>query len=397
MSVKFSSLIRDGLILCGTLALTVAISAPPSLAQVDSFEAGKRAFQKKDFAHAKVYFDKAAVDMPWDSNVLYYQALTCQYCRDFTTAKKLYQKIAEQFPGTDAEKNARAALRGLDPGWESRKQAAAITATATAAAAAQGATPGSNLPAVEVQAPAVTRVPLIRQGDKVYMSLHVNGRGTKLEYAGSETCININDAITMGLVDRNKPPAAGSKMPVELRLGDIVEKNFPLAIGSAADRSKIGDDVFKAFNTSLEPTALVANFRNARKAAGGYQVPFRQSGKDIMIDVTINGRRVSMVYDDQASECVVPASQARNYGLEVQETSSYNIGQQGGPVRGEAGYGELKKTDFADARIQLGPVNSNGVRIKVDENCKQARIGPSALGGWKADIDKSANVIHFSR
>lgn len=402
MSARFSNWIRNSLNIAG--ALLIASASPLGALAMDNFEAGKVYFGKKDFRSAKMYFDKAASDMPWDSNVLYYQGLTDQYMKDFAGAKRSYHKIVEQFPGTDAERNAKAALNALEPGWERKPQSSSSSSSSggssSSGAPAKSAS-GADLPPVQVTAPAQARIPVTRTNDKVFIDVSLNGRTTKLEFAGDETSISLKDAMALQLVDKTKPPAAGTKVPVTMRMGDIVQKNFPLNIGSDTDRSKIGEDFFKQFKYTLEPSFITANHRTVSGAKGGYELPFRQQGKDIMVDVTVNGRKVSMIFDEKGAECVVPASKARDFGLDVQESSSFNtfnpVTNPNGPVRGEPGYGEMKKSASAEAKLTVGPIYNPGMHITIDETATAAKIGPSALGGWHADVDRAANVIRLTR
>jgi hypothetical protein len=406
MPAKFSKLARTVLTLVAAISLMAGTSSKAFA--LDNFEVGKGFFAKKDFRSAKVYFDKAAADMPWDSNVLYYQALTSQYLKDWEGSKRVYKKIVEQFPGTDAEHNSRAALNVLEPGWEKKAKAESAAKAGGTQAAAGGASAKSgassgDLPPVSIDAPASSRVPLVRTGDRVFIDVSVNGRSKQMEYAGDETSVNLKDAIALGIVDKAKPPAAGTKIPVTFKMSQITQKNFPLNIGSDSDRTKVGDDFFKKFNINLDPSGITAAYRQASaRKSGGYDLPFRNGGNgQLMVDVSVNGRRVSMAFDEKAGECIVPSARAREFGLDVQETSETNmwdaVKNPTGPVRGDPGYGEVKKNAFAEARIQVGPVTSTGIRVKIDDQAKGAVMGPSAFSGWHADVDKPAGVIHLSR
>lgn len=373
---------------------------------------GIKLFNQKQYTASRPYFDKAAENAPWDSNAFYYQALAAQYCRDFNGAKKLWAKIIEKFPGTPAATNATQAMRSLDPAYFTRSKAAESTGTSTAASpkAAGGGPSGAStgdddietkLAAVQYQAPAQARIPVTRSDGRAVISGSVNGRSVSFDFSGSVTSLALKDARTAQITKADRTPVkAGERVAVTVRIGDINATAFPIMVDDS-DKSKLGDDFFRKFTYQLDPAMLVVTKKLS--GSGGktaYDVPFRKSGSDMMVDLTINGRRVTMLFDPAGGETVVPSKRAKEFGLDVEtntEIAKYDRETQSGPQRGEAGWGEEKVKSTAEAKVCIGPVTNQVVTVKVDEKARQAKIGTDAFGGWKYTVDQGASMIRFSR
>jgi hypothetical protein len=373
---------------------------------------GIKLFNQKQYNASRPYFDKAAENAPWDSNAFYYQALAAQYCRDFGSAKKLWAKIIEKFPGTPAAANATQAMRALDPAYFTRPKAgesggSSATASTSSGGSKSGASSGggdddieTKLAAVQYQAPAQSRIPLTRAEGRPVIAGSVNGRSVSFEFSGGTTSLSAKDARNSQITKPDRTPVkAGERVAVNVKIGDITASSFPILVDDS-DKSKLGDDFFRKFTYQLDPQMLIV----AKKESSGggktaYDVPFRRSGKDMMVDLTINGRRVSMIFDP-SSETVVPSKRVREFGLDVQtntEMAMYDREKGTGPMRGEAGFGEEKVKSTAEAKVCIGPVQNQLVTVHVDEKVQQPKIGTDALGGWKYTVDQGASLIRFSR
>lgn len=374
------------------------------------FDKGVQLFNKKQFAQALPYFHKAVEDSPWDSTACYYNALTYQYMGDWKHAKEAYRSLADRFPGTPAGNNAIAALKRLDPDYFKQKAAAAKaasdgagggSATATASTASDPAAELDKLMAkVEYSGPSQSKVPLTKQLDRNIVDGQLNNRSVKFDFGGEETVISPKEAVAFGITDANRAPVKnGTRVPATIKLGSFTAAKFPILVENT-DRPKLGTDFFSKLAYTLEPTQIVITKKEST-AKSGWDIPFRKSGKDMLVEVMVNGRRVPMVLDVNASECVVPKRRAKEFGLEVQESSTVNqfnaVTNPNGPIRGQDGFGDEITTSFAEAKMQFGPVSNGALRIKIDENAKEAKLGTGALSGWKYTVDSASGMIRFSR
>jgi hypothetical protein len=377
---------------------------------------GIKMFNQKQYAASRPYFDKAAENAPWDSNAFYYQALAAQYCRDWPAAKRLWAKVIEKFPGTPAASNATAAMKALDPNYFKRSTAGEATASRSSGGGGSTASSGSSssssssdddsnaetlIAAVQYQAPAQSRIPVSRSDVRVMLDAQINNRGVKVEFNGSSSILTPKDAkaLAVTMPDRSAVKV-GKRVPVTIRIGDVVANSFPIMV-EEADRSRIGDDFFRKFSYQLDPNFLVVTKKiTSGSSKTAYDVPFRKSGSDMYVEVTINGRHVSMLFDPKGGETVVPAKRAREFGLDVESTEKmelYDAQKQSGPMRGDAGFGEVKVQTTAEAKVNIGPVANQVISVKVDDKVRDAKIGTDAFGGWKFSVDPGASLIRFSR
>lgn len=410
MSRKIVNRITSALL--SILALSVSL---PLVADAEEYlNQGIKLFSQKKYSESRPYFDKAAENAPWDSNAFYYQALAAQYCRDFVASKRLWAKIIEKFPGTPAATNATQAMRALDPAYFTRAKASggASAAISSAGGATSGSSSGGSSPddeietklaAVQYQAPSQARIPVSRAEGRAVVAGSVNGRSISFDFSGSTTSLALKDARNAQITKPDRTPIkAGERVAVNVRIGDINAASFPIMVDDS-DKSKLGDDFFRKFTYQLDPSMLIVTKKSGGGGSGktAYDVPFRKSGKDLLVDLTINGRRVSMLFDPQGGgETVVPSKRVREFGLDVEtntETAKYDAEKGTGPQRGEAGWGEEKVKSTAEAKVCIGPVQNQIVTVRVDEKAQQAKIGSDAFGGWKYTVDQSASLIRFSR
>lgn len=405
MTINIRQRIKSTLL--GVIALSTLAS--PAVFADEYYDAGLKFFKQKDYARAKQYFDKAAENAPWDSNAFYYGALSAQYQRDFKTAKELWGKIIDRFPGTPACVNATAVMKQLDPGYFTRarltpKPQTPSSPVGTPSPVSAGAGDPNGVEAllakVQYTSPPQARIPISRVDNRVVLDAQINNRSIKIEFNGSSTSVTPKEAAALGLTNPDRTPLkVGQRAVVPVRLGDISTQNFPVVVEDG-DRGRLGDDFFRQFSYTVEPSQLVVTKKSGSTARGQYDVPFKKQGQDMIVDVTINGRRVSMVFDKDGGECIVPKKRAREFGLQVEESESMSMfdpEKQSGPLRGEPGFGEVKVKKTAEAKISLGPVNNVTTTVKVDDTAKDAKLGASVLSGWKFTVDPTAGLIRFSR
>lgn len=204
------------------------------------------------------------------------------------------------------------------------------------------------------------------------------------------------DAAALGI----KGATIGAKVLTTVKVGEISERNYPVTIDNV-EKPRLGDDFLKQFTFTLDNNIMNVVKKAGGAARAGWDVPFRRQGKDMLVEAMVNGRRVSMIFDQGGGECVVPKNRVREFGLEANETSQLNMfnpnSNPTGAVRGEAGFGETKTQVTAEGKVQIGPVITPGVRFKVDDTAKDAKLSSSAFGEWKYDVDLTANLLRFHR
>lgn len=380
------------------LAIVLLLASANCVFADSYFDQGKLLFDKRQFQKALPYFHKAAIDSPWDSSAAYYEALCYHQMRDWNNAKTTYKSIVEHFPGSPAYGNAMAALKVLDPAFIKSQQSKMTTGGGgTVGGGTTGGTAdlGALMAAVQITAPNECKIPVQRITDKNWVDGSVNGRGFKFDFYGGETTsISSKDAKQMNLT------VANGRAIVTVKVGQISETNFPIAV-EEGDKSRLGTDFFQKFAYTLEPSNIVA----IKKGGGGansstWEVPFRKKGKDMVIEVQCNGRRVSVVLDPDGSESVIPRSRAREFGMEVSESQELNMynpdTNPNGALRGQAGFGEVKQVTAGDGKIVVGPCTSQ-VRFRIDDKAAEAKVSPSIFGGFKYIVDPAASKLRLTK
>jgi hypothetical protein len=393
MSKAGEMTVRRSLLLIGIASAALFVNAYAALADA-YFDEGKRLYEKKEYAKAVNYFHKSAQDQPWDSSAAYYEALSYHMIRDYKHAKEAYANVVEHFAGSAAYVNASQALKQLDPDYFNRVKSAA-TAAGQAAPAAAGAASAEDLALLEkvqVAAPNEAKIPVDRRADKNWVDGSVNGRAFKFDFSGDTTMISQKDAAKMSLPVRN------GRAMVTVAVGQISEYNFPLKVADT-DRPRLGTDFFHKLSYRLGPTDIVV----VKAGAGAYNLAFVKGEKDMHVNLTINGRRVNVVFDPNGGENVCPRNRARELGLDVEDKQEVNMVSAQNPdgaVRGMPGFGEVKQISSAAAKINaVGPVGTgDGVaNFKIDDKITEVKVSASAFPGWDYDIDDASKMIHFRR
>lgn len=378
-------------------AFGLLIMVPHACFADQYYDEGVKRYTKKDFKGALQYFDKAVEIAPWDANAMYYQALTLQYLKNWKAATEVYRKLADRFPTTQAGSNAVAVLRRIDPGYfKKSNESAALGGNASTGASSPSESSAPKGPPVEVTAPNQCRIPITKTADANFLDGTINGRSTKFEFSGPETTISPKDAAALGI----KGAAMGAKVLVTVKVGEISERNYQITIDNV-EKPRLGDDFLKQFTFTLDNNVMNVVKKAGGAARAGWDVPFRRQGKEMLVEAMVNGRRVSMVFDQSGGECVVPKNRLREYGMEANESSQVNMfnptTNPTGAVRGEAGFGESKTQVTAEGKVQIGPVISPGVHFKVDDTAKDGKLSSSAFGEWKYDVDLAANLLRFHK
>lgn len=181
-------------------SLQCAVLADPAM------DAGLGYFKKRDWRSAIYYFEIALKNSPWDSNTMYYLALSYHQAGFQSKAKAMYRQIVDKFPGSAVFPNALAALKVLDPVGAKAAQSdtvgsgkltvgasTGISTGAPAAAAKKGAKPAG------AQALPANSVPFKREGLKMLVSVAVNGRSTQMVFDSGASGLTMSQQQASGL------------------------------------------------------------------------------------------------------------------------------------------------------------------------------------------------------
>lgn len=282
--------------------LVVAVMCQlPGMAGAD-FDNGLKLFKGKRYAEAAKSFEKAAAETPWESSPLYYAALAYHYAGDYKHATEKYDGLVQKFPGTAACNNAMAALKVVDPGYFKRKEnERALKAAGQSSGSGSGAAAAAQDTGT-VEGELQTRVYFTKQADDKLVDAKVGSRGIRviLDQHGEDTAFTKGQLAALGV------QATGKQARVDLSIGGVVRKNFPVTVDdNVGSTPRVGNSFLNAFTVDVDSAASFVDLRRkssgSTQAASGNQVNFKREGKDVIVDVAVNGRTTGMIFDPQGS------------------------------------------------------------------------------------------------
>lgn len=396
-----------------TAACSVLLSGLAAHALGD-FDTGMKLFKGKRYAEAARYFERASNTTPWESSPLYYCALSYHYAGDFKHAIEKYDGLVNKFPGTAAYNNAVAALKVVDPTYFQRKEKEKALETAAvhaAARAAAGASPsaaaGTSRSADKgtVEGDPQTRVYFTKQGDDKLVDVRVGGRSirVKLDEHAEDTAFSKGQLSALGI------QATGKEVRADVQVGGVVRKNFPIIVDDAVGANpRLGNSFLSAFSFDIDNAANFIDLRRKQQGgntavSSGNSLAFRKEGKDILVNVDVNGRPVVMQFEPNGGGGVLmSAKSAKAAGLRVEDAEETVKPASELPQRGEPGWVAPDERTSGPKylyvqRMKLGPVDRSNVQVQVsDKDSRYPKIGSDFVsGGWKFDIDYENNLIRF--
>ena len=97
-------------------------------APANEMDAGIACFGKHDYRSALAHFTAALTADPNNCNALYYEAVTLHQLKEMKLAKQAYATVITRYPGTEAARNAQAALNYLNPTFLKQFQQQVVSA-----------------------------------------------------------------------------------------------------------------------------------------------------------------------------------------------------------------------------------------------------------------------------
>lgn len=391
-----------------------------------AYDAGLRYFQKRDWRSSVYYFELALKNAPWDSNAMYYLAMSYHYAGFKSKARDMYKQIVDKFPGTPVQGHARVALKALGtaPGGAAKESRGSVTHNAQAGLTNPGVGTTSNdkgrsTGVVNIatgdayidmnKTPDVTRVYYTPRGDNFLINAQVNGRSTSMLFDtdSQDVVVGKNHLRRLGIVAPLGKPSgtvvlSGSAKPVDIwrttasiKVGDISQRNVPVIIRATVAEPRLGQVFFKHFSYSVDPKTKCITLSKKGAHTSGMRsdsVAFRRDGQHRVVNVDINGKYIAMHLDSSHSGITFSQQQAAAAGLVV--------GADAEEVTTELRGGETKAKAVNVQSIKLGPVQKNNVTVHVVENTAKLQypqLGQGFCGDWSFTVDESAGAIHFVR
>lgn len=380
-------------------AVSLAMLGAPAFAHGIYFDAGVAAFEKENFQSAREYLELHIKEDPQDSMAFYYLALSLQRLGDRPKAEDTLRKVVKQFPKSRAAELARPILAGVD-----------------------GDPMGAPLSVHDAGLPRETWIPFTKVGRALVVDGRVNKKPIRMIFdTGAETCLLTTDHLKdLGIpLPQGKPQGLGAGVgksqpvpvwvkPLDLRVGRIERKNFPVMISPIPmEHPLLGLKFFRGYDYTVDnksesilfklkqdtPPTIAMNSALTVNQSGNYvyNVPFTKQGETIIVSVSINGKPTPMIFDTGAEICMFTTKQLRDMGID------YNTNSPSIILRGISG--TTRATTCLIDNMRLGPVDRNNVLCGITDEAMTSRplLGQNFFQTWQFTIDDRHNVIRFTK
>ncbi len=432
ISVKFNGSLAESsvrFLLAFSLSLVTASFPQESYAVEDTFAAGVKQFGAKSYVPAAVNFKKAVTANPKNDSARYYYALSLHYGKDLPGAKKAYAELIRLYPDSNGANYARAALSTLDPALlktlpPSRRPPAqyAVAPVASATPSGSGIQSYNQMPSESNgRSSSYDTLP---DDCRIYYKLHngcfeidalVNGRPMKMYFdTGAEGCAFGRDHLTeVGITPPTGKPTgmavgvgdggeqATWEMPVDLKVGPIERRNFPIHIQKAMGvHPLLGQTFFQDFTYTIDNGAQSIHFVRKRKNTGSAYadpskdpnaVPFTRMGKELLVKAEVNGKPTTFFFDTGASVVTLTQAQCRALGLTIPEDAQIST------VQGIAGSSRARVFNVRTLRVGGLVKNDFEVWVPDSEMAGVGLLGQPFYNNYQYTIDYDRGYIHFLR
>ncbi len=196
------------------------------------------------------------------------------------------------------------------------------------------------------------------------------------------------------------------RVNVNLKVGPIEKRNFPINyVPAYSGEPLLGQTFFADFHYTIDDTGktilFVRNDRTAAKQSQGsiysgsnanrYEVPFENQGREIVVQVKVNGRTIPMFFDTGASGVLLTLQHCRQLGIKVPSSAK--------TLRGQGVQGSSLMLAFPVRSISMGPIEHRDFEVWVNPSgmIPHPLLGQSFFKNYKYSIDNVNKVIKFTR
>lgn len=415
------SLICIGFIIC------LLSQADPVIAY-DYRSEGIKLFQQGQYKQAcqvlRIYSDANQTD----AEAMYYYALALHYGGNRSEARDKYMRVIQTAPESPAAANSRKALAKLAPDLLTKLSQTA-TPQKTDGASLEVLTQALDKAKREQKAAlletrAKTGLDKIPDECRIYcqrtrnghyiLEAYLNGRPIKCMFdTGAEgNAFGKNHLKALGLTPPSGTPSGKSQgvgdggaqdfwiMEADLKVGTIERKKIEISVQeNLPTYPLIGQEFFEDFTYTIDNEASCIHLvRKSKKGGSIYaalndtnSIPFTRYGKEMLVEVEVQGKKAQMYFDTGAAGVVFPAKQLDELGIKIPE-DAYQ-----GRSSGVAGSTNTKF--FKVTSIKMGPISKSNFYISVPDGYAMPHglVGQSLLNDYEYTVDYENSRIHFIR
>jgi clan AA aspartic protease (TIGR02281 family) len=259
------------------------------------------------------------------------------------------------------------------------------------------------------------RIPFDKRGNDIIVQTQVNGRPVPfiLDTGAGSVVVGQNHLREWGIgtsQDKNSfdiggvgdGKAKGWTQRLDLKLGPIYQKNFPVTVmDNMPTEPLLGQTFLHAFNVSVDDsnrTVMLAKKGGSaagdmsRKSYNTVEVPFtRGPGGHMMVQVEVNNKPFVMMFDTGCERTSFSAADWKKLGFEIPGNAQQGISK--------GVLGETQTYYFNTDSIKLKgvprSVEQQNTPVSVAEGSPACLLGMSFYGKYKYTIDSVRSVILF--
>jgi predicted aspartyl protease len=235
------------------------------------------------------------------------------------------------------------------------------------------------------------------------VTLQVNGYPVKAFFDTGAGAFFYRDQLTAAGINCNSAQPAGvthgwagkavpvSAMIAEVKLGTLTRK-IRIIIQDGGDeglhQNLIGQDLVRGYQYEIEDKAGRVDLRKSISTTSQtldpmYDVPCKFEDRRDIVQMEVNGHKISAFIDTGASMSVMDPETARSVGLEM-TGGTQNLQGVGGNFSAELG----------TARVRIGPVVKDSFLFRVGGHSGTC-IGQDFMEGWRFKADREHSLLRF--
>jgi clan AA aspartic protease (TIGR02281 family) len=411
-------LMRIGLIVVGLASSLVSISclcAQAKSATPSAADTAMTQFKAKQYPQAAESFRKAIAANRKDSNLYYYYALCLHYSGNVNGAKAIYNQIMQYFPNSEAATHARTAIGGMAPGGVAPAPTASETPSASAPIGSKPASVSTdNKEGLSLSdMPDEARIYFRNEDGGMVIGAKFNNRPLDAIFdTGAESIlvgknhlkalgIPLPAGVPSGMVQGvGGVPQRSWRMPCTVTIGQMERRNIEVTVQEELATPLIGQTFFQGMTYTIDNGAKSINFVKKTSRSGSIyndpskstdSVPFVREGKEILVQVRINGKTIPMYFDTGASGIHLTTAHAKSIGLVVPDDA---------PLQKATGIAGTSMCNVVTVKsISLGPIEKQNIEVAVDidSDFSHPLLGQAFFGDCHYSIDEAHHVIHLRR
>jgi len=372
-------------------AIAVSFVAIVPAVAIEPYEEGVKLFQKKSYELSAKEFEKVLIADPKNEKAIYYAGLSCQYLGDSKRALEHYKNLINKFPDSATAKYLKSSLN--------------LTGATTSLTASSSSTAKSKSNDFIPDSDAVSFTYDFHRYKVVKCRLNDAALPMIFDTKSDESSVGKNHLKALGMPLPTGKPTEGSlingrtqpswSIPFQVQLGKI-RKTINVVVYEKSEFALLARDFFGDMKCTTDYRAGLIRFqklgvKSEPLPVDAIHVPFIKDGKDILIDVTIGGSPIKMIFESGATTTTM--------GLEMERIAQQRAWKTLHSINLPEAGGNQKMTIYLIPDIRVGEISHHNLHAMSlsDQKYERGILGQDFFGQRKFFIDEDKRIIHFYR